>query len=148
MHPEPQTMPALPGLNDYLITVPVRTPAGADAGQLRLRLPAGDPDTARQLAATIVSHLADTAAGWHLDTDGITVTATDSPTVDELAAQVEHWRRMITAVVAQMPMLVTYTQFQAADPDLLIVQPAGPDTMMLAVPSAYPAPDVKVGSGE
>jgi hypothetical protein len=139
----------LPGIVTYQATIPVHRIAydgGTEHGEVRVQLPAGSEEKAAQLARHIGEHL-DTANGdgdgsgdpWNVNVQNIVVTETDDLSTDELVAQIQHWKRIVTALAVKFPMLaqVTTDDYEAADPAGLIIQKVDEQTMLFAVPVAF-----------
>lgn len=136
-----QAPAAMTGIREHELHLPFRRAAAdgtEERGELRVRLPACNIAGATMLGIAIAEHVAVTnspesrAARWLPDIEGITaVDVDDTPSAPELAAELDHWRRLFTAAVAKMPgVQITAEEYQAADPTQLALVPAGDNTMM------------------
>lgn len=150
----------LPGVDDYQVTIPVYRD-DATEGELRLRLPAASEKGALMLGGEVAKYLStairnqDGHPQWAVAVDQVTAERVDTPSVDELAAELEHWKRIITALARKMPgmLQVTAAEYEAADTTDLAMLPAGDDAMMVLTPGFYreladamPSPDPVVVS--
>lgn len=143
MHPTSTPDYDLPGVDDYQVTIPVHR--DGTAAEVRLRLPAASnkgavmlgQETARYLATAI--RQPDDAPEWKVAIDQVTAERVDTPSAEELAGEVEHWKRIVTALARKMPGLlqVTSGEYSAADTADLTALPADDDTMMFVTPAFY-----------
>lgn len=139
----------LPGIDDYQVTIPlVRTPARPDSpheGRLLFRLPARNGWAAVMLGEHVAQHVAgaiqkeDGEPEWAVVVDQVHAERVDTPSVEELTSQVDHWKRIVTALARKLPgmLQVTAGEYEAADPNDLAVMPAGDATMMFLTPAFY-----------
>lgn len=115
----------LPFLRDYQIRIPVTGLGDRPGGDLVARVPAFDPIEAELIG----EHIADRAAralgasvspsAYSIDNDAITVQdvdGTQSPA--DVAAELEHFRRVVSALAKKFPLLLQLTadEYAAADP--------------------------------
>jgi hypothetical protein len=134
----------LPGVDDYQITIPVHR-ADDVHSELRFRIPATAGPAAVALGEQIAEHLSGTLpnidgqAPWRIAVADVTAERVDTRTVDEALAEMEHWKRIVTALARKMPgmMQVTSGEYEAADITDLTVMPVGPETMMFMTPVFY-----------
>lgn len=139
--PEPNN---LPGVDDYRITIPVHR-ADDVHSELRFRLPATSGPAAVELGETIAGNLAatlpkiDGQVPWRIAVADVVAERVDTPSVDEALTELEHWKRIVTALARKMPGMVQVTsgEYEAADTSDLTAMPAGPDTMMFMTPAFY-----------
>lgn len=148
MHPN-STPDKLPGIDDYQVTIPVTAPNGA-ASELRFRLPAGNDSMALVLGRHTAMHINQIVQDRH-DTDGaglwsatvveVTAERIDTPSTDELTAEVDHWKRIVAALGRKLPgvLVVTGDEYEAADPTDLVSTPAGDNAMVFITPRYYAA---------
>lgn len=115
----------LPFLRDYQIRIPVTGLADRPGGDLIARVPAFDPIEAELIG----EHIADRAAralgasvspsAYSIDNDAITVQdVDDTPSPADVAAELEHFRRVVSALAKKFPLLLQLTaeEYAAADP--------------------------------
>lgn len=125
------TRRTMPGVRDFEVTIPFQR-AGAetdttDNTEMRVRVPALNHAAAVMLGIQIGTHVGSVnkpAAGprWQVVVDKITtVDVDDSPSPADLAAELDHYKRIVAALATSMPMLaqVTADQYRAADPDAI-----------------------------
>jgi hypothetical protein len=139
----------LPGVDDYYVIIPVTGPDGTD-GEVRFRLPAGDDDTALLIGRHVATHIDQVIRHRHT-TDGeplwkVAVSDVmsgridiDTPSADELAAELDHWKRIVTALARKLPamLIVNTAEYESADTSDLAMVPAGDNAMMLVTPNFY-----------
>jgi hypothetical protein len=146
VHPNSTPAPGdLPGVDDYRITIPVHR-ADDVHGDLRFRIPATAGPAAVALGEQIAEHLAGTLpnidgqAPWRIAVADVTAERVDTRTLDEAVAEIDHWKRIVTALARKMPGMVQVSagEYQTADTtDLAVMPGADPETMMFVTPAFY-----------
>lgn len=135
----------MPGIRDFLATIPFtrRINYVFTDTTLKVRIPAHNEHAAIGIAEKIGIEVGDhnkpsDGVAWELVVDEITVVdVDDTPSVDELVAEIKHLRRIITVLAGKFPMMaqVTADEYENADWSELTVVPVAEDTMMF-VPEA------------
>lgn len=146
---------ALPFLRDYQIRIPVTGLADRPGGDLIARVPAFDPIEAELIG----EHIADRAAralgasvspsAYSIDNDAITVQdVDDQPSPAEVAAELEHYQRVLAALAKKFPLLLQLTadEYNDADPASVQAVPVG-DSVMAFVSGDLPFPTEAVAGG-
>lgn len=148
-----QTIPTenphiMPGVRDYQVDLPFERITMVDAREVRVvtvRLPAATAADAAALARGIGLHIQAanaSSAGWKFDDQAdLPVTdVDDTQAPSEVAAERDHWRRVVAALAAKFPMTLQLTadEYYAAAPDGLEAVPVG-DGMLFAEASVMDA---------
>lgn len=155
--PTPDTG-AVPGIRDYEVRMPF-TRTGPDGTRqdacMVERIPAGGTETAIALATAIATYVGtdntpdDGGEKWAPIITAITVTDVDrTPNPAHLAAELNHYKRILAALVARFPMVlqVTRSEYDAVDPDTVRPVQVDSDTMAF-LPSSLMATGV-IPAGE
>jgi len=138
--PPPDNPNIMPGVRDYEVHLPFKRPAGAlgeDARVVPVRLPAANEEDAR-FAAKVIAFRIESASreGWQVDDEtAITITdVDDTQSPADVAAERDHWKRIVAGLAAKLPMALTLTgqEYHDADPAGLHAVPLGADGMMFA----------------
>lgn len=137
--PTPDTG-AVPGIHDYEVRMPF-TRTGPDGTRqdacMVERIPAGSTETAIALATAIATYVGtdntpDDGEKWAPIITAITVTDVDgTQNPAHLAAELNHYKRILAALVARFPMVlqVTQSEYDAVDPDTVRPVQVDSDTM-------------------
>lgn len=144
MHPD-HPDDRMPGVRDYELTLPfTRRIDGIDEiTTIKARIPAKDAGTAMFLGDAIALSIDFTGTdAWQLVPGKIgVVDVDDTRSPAELAAEVEHLRRIVTVLAGKMPGLATVgaDEYQAADWSTVVVVPINDTTMLFTTDAALTA---------
>lgn len=135
----------MPGVHDFKITIPFmrRLGEGDETTTMIVRIPAANAPAAIQLGGHIGVHIGNAAAAatenpshtWRAVIDGITADDVDAtPTLDEVLAELDHWRRIVTVLAGKFPGMahVAVDEYERADFSRLLLVPVDEQTMMFA----------------
>jgi hypothetical protein len=157
MSPDQDTTTAqsftMPGVHDFRISIPFtrRFGEGEQTMTMLVRLPAANATAARQLGAHIAVATANANAAatelagdiWRPLTDEIAVTdVDDSPSIDDVAAERDHWRKVVTALAGKVPAMmaqVSADEYTSADFSQLVIVPVDATTMLFTTEAAMSA---------
>lgn len=147
-----QTPDVMPGVRDFKISMPFtrRAGEGTETVTMIVRLPAANEAAALQLGCFVAINVSnanaavtdDLADVWKTDLTGIVITDVDgTPSIDEVAAERDHWRRIVTVLAGKMPGLtqVTADEYNAADISDLMLVPVDGQTMLFATEQSLTA---------
>jgi hypothetical protein len=151
------TAPGMPGIRDYLITLPFHRTAADGAEQtaeVRMRIPASSSDHAFTLGTAVgwnidTDNTPDGDRPWHFDMPGVAVEdVDDTPSMQDLAAELEHHKRILAGLATKMPLVLQLSadEYNAADPDSVQAIPVADDVMAF-VSTSQPFPVDAVTGG-
>lgn len=142
------TRNTMPGVRDFELRIPFQRAGVNDettvTTEMRVRVPAANVAGAIMLGIAIATHVGsvnkpNAGPRWRPAIDQITATdVDDSPSPADLAAQLDHYRRIMAALATKMPMLIQVTadEYQAADPDSIQLMMLPGDTVAFATTTA------------
>ena len=148
-NPAPRPAPTVDlGVRDYEVRMPVTT-GDSTTGYLTARVPAPTPGAAVTIGAAIAVSIEsahdrqDTRRAFTMDLGSISALDVDgTPSAAELTAEVDHFRRVLTALTGKYPLLLTSAEYEAADPARLVAVRVEDNMLFTTTPATPEVPEV------